>query len=359
MRISRLGSYLVPLLCAGATVALLEAKCGGASPPPAKNGLLRIASYNMEWMNEEISKGREANVRSVIRNVNPDILAMQEIQSRAALRRFLGPEWNIAIADDLEEDQELALAVRKPLRIIRHAVIFKSPHQDFAFPGRRDTLRALVRTGRGEEIEIYVVHLKSRGGPGGRKATDRQRMAAARLLLKEITGREQRNLIVLGDFNDTPDDASLNILESGNPRAIGKMSDSTGPFLLNLMQPLHAGDYVTQWASNRYRAFPSEPRITGARRENDRWRGRECRFPDDLGVAEALFDQILVSRKSAPAPGGKCPNLLWRRSSAGHAFGGHPQRLGQDTLRQSGLPSIGPSACLRGFQCSLMRLLSR
>jgi len=172
MRISRLSSYLIPLVCACGTVALLQVKCDQGSQPPAKNGRLRIASYNVEWMNEGISKEREANLRSVIRSVNPDILAMQEIQSRAALKRILGPEWSVSIADDVKEDQELALAVRKPMKIVRHAVLFKSPRQDFAFPGRRNALRALVRSAQGEEIEIYVVH--SRAGAGlvaGRRQT--------------------------------------------------------------------------------------------------------------------------------------------------------------------------------------------
>jgi len=77
------------------------------------------------------------------------------------------------------------------------------------------------------------------------------------------------------------------------------------------MQPLHGADYVTQGAPDRYRAFPSEPRIKGARHENDRWRGRDYKFPDDLAVVETLFDQILVS-----------PNLHRRRVGTARIYSG-------------------------------------
>ncbi|MGI8922674.1 MAG: endonuclease/exonuclease/phosphatase family protein [Fimbriimonadales bacterium] len=331
MRFSRLAPYIVPLLFAGATVAFLQAKCNGPSPPPAKQGHLRIATYNVEWMNEGISKEREANLRSVIANVNPDILAMQEIQSRKALGRLFGPDWKLAIADDLEEDQELALAVRKPFEIISYEVLFKSRNQDFAFPGRRNALRVAVRTPAGERLHFYVIHLKSRGGPGGRKGTDKQRIEAAQMLLKEFDRRKAQNLVVLGDFNDTPDDASLNILESANPRAVGKMTDSTGPFLHNLMQPLHARDYITQGAPNRHRAFPEEPIIKGARRDNDKWRGKYYSFPNDLAVVEALFDQILVSS-----------NMARRRAGTARIYAGEDARRGmrsEASLNVSGTTS--------------------
>ena len=111
----------------------------------------------------------------------------------------------------------------------------------------------------GERLEIYAVHMKSRGGPGGRKGTDKTRIKAARLLLGEVQKRKAKNVIILGDFNDTPDDASVSILAMGKPDVMGGMRDKSGPYLFDLMSGLNSRDFVSQGVRDLIAASRSSP----------------------------------------------------------------------------------------------------
>ena len=56
---------------------------------------------------------------------------------------------------------------------------------------------------------------------------------------------DDRDFILVGDFNDNPDDRSLNILETGDPNAPGGPEGIDGPFLSNLTEPLMAAGHVS------------------------------------------------------------------------------------------------------------------
>jgi hypothetical protein len=56
---------------------------------------------------------------------------------------------------------------------------------------------------------------------------------------------EEKDFVLLGDFNDNPDDRSLNILETGNPATPCGAEEEDGPFLMNLMDALVAAGHVS------------------------------------------------------------------------------------------------------------------
>jgi endonuclease/exonuclease/phosphatase family metal-dependent hydrolase len=271
---------------------LIEGAAGTAPAPDA--GSIRVVTWNMGWLLEATSEERLRNIRSVVDSLQPHILALQEVESREALLRALPPDFQIAMADDPLEDQELAIAVRKPATISSKAqMLFTDAKHDYAFPSRRNLLRIQVRVPGGQEVTCYVVHYKSRGG--GRLETDPSRVAASRFILDYLRSRKNQNVIILGDFNDTPGDESVDILESGNYD--GKHAGD--PYLVNLMQPFYDDDFVTQGYFRMYRGSSSKPVVRGAKGDNDRLRGMDYAFPADVNVTQALFDQILVSTNLA------------------------------------------------------------
>lgn len=306
-----------------------------STPPPAKlieKRGLRVATYNIAFLTEKEHPERIENIRSVISNLQPDILALQEIYSRRALETVLGTEWEIFIWDKPDEDQEVALAVRKPLSIAHAEFLFSGKEFDDAFPGMRDVLRAIIATPNGPDIALYVVHLKSRSG--GRRLTDPQRIMGAGLLASYIRARNEPKVILLGDFNDSPDDASLNILETGNLFAPGKLENDPDPFLVNLCEPLWAQDFVSFGVHTLFRSKPITPRVRGARKENDRWRNKDYRYPDDLSIIQVLFDQILLSPELAKLAAG--PAQIYSQEDA---LRGTPSaRGGMGTLASDHLP---------------------
>ncbi|MBS1720455.1 MAG: endonuclease/exonuclease/phosphatase family protein [Armatimonadetes bacterium] len=261
-----------------------------------QGGTTRVATYNIEWFPEDAPAERIDSLKSVLNNVKPNIIAVQEVQSLKALTQLFDSEWQIGIADETSEDQEPGIAVKKPYRLESYGLVFKDPLFDYAFPGKRDVLRAEVSTPGGKKLTFYVVHMKSRSG--GRLQTAPQRTMAAGLLAAYIKGKNDENAVVLGDFNDAPDDQSLNILKSGDLNAKG--GKWTGkPMLVDLLDDMYRKDAVSHGLCDLYRGQALPAVVAGAYGENERTRGIDYRYPQDLKVTQILFDQILVSPKLA------------------------------------------------------------
>jgi Endonuclease/Exonuclease/phosphatase family len=136
---------------------------------------------------------------------------------------------------------------------------------------------------------VMVVHEKSR--LGGRAVTDPVREGAARALVQKLDrDYEDKRFILLGDFNDNPDDKSLNILETGDIDAEGGAEQDEGAFLGNPAEQLVALDQVSHGKSAAD-IDPQTGRIdvttVGSRARNNDNRG------NNTNTGDILFDQIL------------------------------------------------------------------
>lgn len=284
------------VLCVAVAVAAMAVRRlvgPDVAPSPPAEGEYRIATYNLGWLLDETSEERYRNIVRVIESLQPHVLAVQEVESKEALLRVLPSGYKVAIADDPMEDQELGLAVREPFKVIgKHTILFAHRRFDHAFPGRRNALEVEIEAPDGRRLFVYVVHYKSRSG--GRTESDSARIESSRLLLDHFEEKNRTDVIVLGDFNDTPNDESVNILESGDPLG-GEDRSDVGKYLVNLTQPFYEKDYVTQGFFRKYRGSETLPIVRGASEDNERLRGTYYEFPLGVKVTEALFDQILVT----------------------------------------------------------------
>ena len=262
---------------------------------------IRVASYNIRFLGTNvISQGeRLARLREVIRLLDARVIGLQEIDDREALELIFSPEdWQLVIDDDSTDAQDVALAVRKPLRVIGvnpdldaddANFLFPASSDHSAFPNRRDVLAVEVQLpDRNQSFFVMVVHAKSRSG--GRDATDPRRISAARKLVSKLKEQfHDKQFILLGDFNDNPDDRSLNILETGDPDAMAGPEETDGPFLMNLMEPLVAAGRVSYGRTSADivgdRVNTIDP---SSRARNNDHRG------SDLHTGDILFDQILI-----------------------------------------------------------------
>ncbi|MYD64093.1 MAG: hypothetical protein F4W91_23925 [Gemmatimonadetes bacterium] len=272
-------------------ILLLFFACG---PQPAE---IKIATYNIYWLDDGISNARQERLQTVLRELNADIIGFQEIQSKSALERILPDNYTIGMLDDPEELQELAIAVREPFEITDLKMVFPEKVHDQAFPRKRDLLQAYVE-GYGHRLIVLVHHAKSRSG--GRAKTNARREASATMTMRYLTSRvKYDHIVLLGDFNDNPDDRSLNILESGNPDALAGIDYMPDAFLYNTSESLLDQDYCSYGYHDLYEKIESdifEPMVPGARAENNKWRGESHNFARDVKVKAILFDQILVSQ---------------------------------------------------------------
>ena len=272
-------------------ILLLFFACG---PQPAE---IKVATYNIYWLDDGISNARQERLQTVIDKLDADIIGFQEIQSKSALERILPDNYTIGMIDDPEELQELAIAVREPFEITDFKMVFPEKVHDQAFPRKRDLLQAYVE-GYGRRLIILVHQAKSRSG--GRDKTNPRREASATMTMRYLTSRvKYDHIVLLGDFNDNPDDRSLNILEYGNPDALPGIDQVPDAFLYNTSEAMLDSNYCSYGYNYLYDKLESDtfdPMVSGARAENNKWRGKPHNFAQDVKVKAILFDQILVSQ---------------------------------------------------------------
>jgi hypothetical protein len=157
---------------------------------------IRVATYNIQFLSTEVvNQGdRLSNLQEVIALLDAHVIGLQEIADRAALERVFPPtEWHLVIDDDSTDAQDLAVAVRKPLRVVGIPPDLDADDEHFLFahesetffPNRRDLLAVTVQLP--DESATFVVmvhHGKSRAG--GRAATDFRREGAARAMIQVL-----------------------------------------------------------------------------------------------------------------------------------------------------------------------------
>lgn len=262
---------------------------------------LKIATYNIFFLDEGISGERKAHLQNILQELDADVIGFQEISSIPALQNILSPDYRIAMIDNSLEIQEVALAVRRPLTIRSAQYVFPGEAYDEQFPRGRDLLQVVVEA-YGKEFIFLVVHAKSRWG--GRERTDPRREGAARLIVDYIRSQlAGKNVILLGDFNDTPDDRSVNILEYGDPEAPAGIDRREDTFLFNTSERLWEKDVCSIGLFRILQEVEADTfpvRVPGARQENNKWRDKVYNYREDVKIKASLIDQILVSLNLKP-----------------------------------------------------------
>jgi endonuclease/exonuclease/phosphatase family metal-dependent hydrolase len=192
----------------------------------AQTKTFRVATYNVEnYLDDTASRccvksaASKAKVRECIRALRPDVLALQEMGSVAALMELRAalqaegldfPHWEHVTGSDA--NVHVAILSRFPFSARR-------PHTDDSFElgGQRFLVRrgfteVDVQVNPGCQFTLLAAHLKSKNAvPDGDAAA--LRLEEAKLLRAKIDARLAINadakLIVLGDFNDMEDSATL------------------------------------------------------------------------------------------------------------------------------------------------------
>jgi hypothetical protein len=106
---------------------------------------------------------------------------------------------------------------------------------------------------------------------------------------------DDTDVILLGDFNDNPDDRSLNILETGDPNAPGGPEEIDGPFLSNLTESLAAAGHVS-WGKGPVDISGEQVHTVDpeSRQRNNLARGT------NQHTGAILFDQLLIPVRMRP-----------------------------------------------------------
>jgi endonuclease/exonuclease/phosphatase family metal-dependent hydrolase len=190
-------------------------------------------------------RGELQQVAAVLRRINADVIALQEVENRGYLQRFLDvflPDLgyrHVALVEGNDpRGIDVCLVSRIPLgRVVSHRHLRFQDDQGNWHAFNRDLLRVEVLPPNGVPFEVWVVHLKSKGGG---ENSDPIRLAEARQVGKLLDARLQEDpsvaLVVCGDFNDTYDSASLEAI---------LRDDQNAPRLMSLFETIPESGRIT------------------------------------------------------------------------------------------------------------------
>lgn len=175
----------------------------------------------LEMKKDIINEVATRNTAQVVRDVNPDVLAVIECEGRHALREFshqllplVGgvPYDNIMLIDGNDDRGiDVGLMARNGYDIgwMQSHVDDKTTLGEYVFS--RDCPEFGVRSKSLETVWVLVNHFKSKGY-GSQDSSDRKRWLQAesvRRITERLHAEKAELIAVVGDLNDTPDSAPL------------------------------------------------------------------------------------------------------------------------------------------------------
>ncbi len=198
--------------------------------------VLRVASFNLQnylscdrivdgdwrpnYPKPEIEK---KSVRSIIRSVNPDILAVQEMGEYAHflelwndLNNTGGPYYNYgAWKPNKDEDEVRHLSILtkiKPLEIINHTKISFKYFDGLESSGRG--LQEILFNLNGAEFRVFNLHLKSmwterKDDLQAKIRREKEARTIRDLIREKYPPSSNPEYLIVGDFNDHKDSAPL------------------------------------------------------------------------------------------------------------------------------------------------------
>jgi endonuclease/exonuclease/phosphatase family metal-dependent hydrolase len=219
----------------------------------SKPGEVVVAAYNILNLFDEHDdpykedEGTPAKPRAQlerlaesIRALNADVIAVEEVENRFYLERFVNtflPEMGYRDVVLFEGNDgrgiDVGLISRIPVGEVRSRRHLRfEGHDGGEARFNRDVLAVTLEPKEGKPFDVWVVHLKSNAG--GREAAEPIRLAEARevrrLLDEELAENAEARIIVTGDFNDMPESATLKaIVGNGDAALWSAGSDQKDP----------------------------------------------------------------------------------------------------------------------------------
>ncbi len=224
--------------------------------PQSKPGEIVVASYNMLNLFDDHDdpyrddEGTPAKPRpemqrlaDSIRGLNADVIAVEEVENRDYLERFVSvflPDMGYDHVVLFEGNDTRGIDVGLISRI---AVGKVESNRHVTFPGldgssrrfNRDVLEVTLLPKDAPPLEVWVVHLKSNAG--GREEAEPIRIPEAqqvrRMLDEELADDPDARIIVAGDFNDTWESETIKTIVGPSEGALWSAgSESQDPALV-------------------------------------------------------------------------------------------------------------------------------
>jgi endonuclease/exonuclease/phosphatase family metal-dependent hydrolase len=277
----------------------------------SKREHIRVATYNVEnlfdltyngseyleyipdsptnWNKENYQKKIE-NISKVIRDIDPDIIGLEEIESKEALldlKENLGTYKYFAIADEKlkksgKASVTMALLSKFPIESISEVKVTNHPMN-------RNILEVVVKVGK-EPLHIFVNHWKAKSGP------ETKRIRSAEYLKERLDKlSDSTPYILLGDFNSNYNEYitfqnSKNLNDSdgktGINHTLGTVKDAGGWFSSKY-------EFVSKGVAQNQRGNDLHYSLWLELPEDDRWSYKYNKKKDTLDsmiISKGLLD---------------------------------------------------------------------
>lgn len=219
---SEMNTSPLSVLALGLSLAL-SGCLGATSTPSVERGPLRLAAWNMEHLAEANGTGCRTRtdadyeaLRAYAEALNADVIAVQEVESKAAVERVFDPSRYVVVVEDRAgsgrggacrgedgltiRDQRTGFAIRKEQAFNRQADLVALQLGDADL---RSGVDIVVWPQGGEPVRLLSVHLKSGCSSGDRNDACPTLMQQVPVVEDWIDRRAAEGLrfAVLGDFN--------------------------------------------------------------------------------------------------------------------------------------------------------------
>lgn len=225
-------------------------KFGYSKPMPRPRGTIRLASYNLlnlfdhaddpalegefDDMNEPTPHERCLKLAEAIRAMDADVIALQEIESLAALTWFrdtylAGMGYEHLASMDVGYYRGIECSVMSRFEITAAKVWPNASIADVEYHGigwaelpaepeltfQRSPIMVDLRTPYGYEFTLFSIHHKA-GGASYSYKREAEALTIMRIIAERQADDLDRNIAVMGDFNAAPWDKSFRVyLEGG------------------------------------------------------------------------------------------------------------------------------------------------
>jgi endonuclease/exonuclease/phosphatase family metal-dependent hydrolase len=174
----------------------------GVGPPARGDDQLRVVSWNLANFDGSPSDHDLARMREIIEQLDPDVLAVQEVKNPEALAALL-PGWEISLSSAGGRGHQLLGVAVRPDRVdlLEHAEHPQLSLDGHVRPGFSAYLRAHEH---GPDFWLVVVHLKAMPDAIDLRRSQWPLLATlARDGLGQGPGARDHDLLIVGDFNTT------------------------------------------------------------------------------------------------------------------------------------------------------------
>jgi endonuclease/exonuclease/phosphatase family metal-dependent hydrolase len=207
-------------------VAMLAGLSLSSVIAPAPLTFARIAAWNQQGVrfvgDDVIPINKPAQLRAAISAINPEVIALSEVNSRASLDEIVatpfanGATYKVNMDNGQTGQQMIAVLFKDSPEVSvgnRRAI----SGSDDGNPGLRKAFAFDVKI-RNFDFLLIAVHLKSGRGNAERLTRTRQTRAIATFIRNATSTTDERDVLVVGDYNmiPGPDAANFSSLSPGS-----------------------------------------------------------------------------------------------------------------------------------------------